>query len=125
MFATVVLNVMLVLLALAPGMPRPNQPPVAVDDEVIVMNEPAYVDIRVLDNDYDPEGDALTVVAAPATEGGKTVVIKGQILRVYLSPQLMASEHVDPGDLLAQGTYLVSDGAAMSRAEWRVYFKPQ
>lgn len=125
MFTTLVLCVTLVLLAVAPVMPPPNQQPVANDDVVIVRYEPPYVDIRVLANDYDPEGAPLTVVAVPAMEGGKAVIVKGQIVRVYLPPPNSAPDYVPPIYLLAQGTYLVSDGTNMSMAEWRVLFRPQ
>jgi hypothetical protein len=125
MFTTRVLCVSLVLLAFAPVMPPPNQPPVANDDVVIVRYEPPYVDIRVLENDYDPEGAPLTVVAVPTGDGGKAEIIKGQVVRVYLPPPMSAPDSVPPIYLLAHGTYLVSDGANMSMAEWRVLFAPQ
>jgi hypothetical protein len=119
------LCVTLVLLAVAPTMPPPNQPPVANDDRVIVPFEPQYVDIWVLDNDYDPDGDPLTVVAVPAMEGGKAVIVQGQIVRVYLPAPPLA-----PGDGLpilpvAKGTYLVSDGRNMSMAHWQIILFPE
>ncbi len=125
MFTTLVLCATLVLLAIAPVMPPPNQPPVANDDTVIVKYEPPYVDIRVLENDYDPEGAPLRVVAVPTMEGGKAVIVKGQVVRVYLPPPMSAPDYVPPIYLLAEGTYLVSDGTNMSMAEWRVLFAPQ
>ena len=115
----------LVSVAIAPAMPPPNQPPVANDDAVIVRYEPPYVDIRVLANDYDPEGAPLTVVAVPTADGGKPLIIRGRVIRVYLSPEMAAPDYVPPIYLLAQGTYLVSDGVNMSMAEWRILFEPQ
>ncbi|HSN76978.1 MAG TPA: Ig-like domain-containing protein [Anaerolineae bacterium] len=106
------------------GDPR-NQPPVANDDTVIVRYEPPYVDIRVLENDYDPEGAPLTVVGVPSMVGGKAVIVKGQVVRVYLPPPMSAPDYVPPIYLLAEGTYLVSDGANVSMAEWRVFLSPQ
>jgi hypothetical protein len=125
MVPTLVLCLTLVVLAVAPAMPPPNQPPVANDDTVILRYEPPYVDVRVLANDYDPEGAPLTVVAVPVMEGGKAVILKGQVVRVYLPPLMSAPDYVPPIYLLAQGTYLVSDGRNMSMAEWRVLFEPQ
>jgi len=116
---------MLALLAVAPVMPPPNQPPVAEDDIVIVQCEPSYVDIRVLGNDYDPEGAPLTVVDVPVAEGGKAVVLKGQVVRVYLRPTMTPPDYVPPIYLLAEGTYVVSDGVNASVASWSVFFRPQ
>ncbi|MCD6541497.1 tandem-95 repeat protein, partial [Candidatus Bipolaricaulota bacterium] len=46
-----------------------NNPPVAVDDEASTeTNTP--VDIDVLDNDYDPDGDDLTIVSTTDPEHG-------------------------------------------------------
>lgn len=125
MVTTLLLCATLISLAIAPAMPPPNQPPVANDDVVIVRYVPPYVDIRVLANDYDPEGAPLTVVGVPSMEGGKAVIIRGQVVRVYLPPEMRSPDYVPPIYLLAQGTYLVSDGVNVSMAEWRVLFAPQ
>lgn len=125
MFTICMLCAALVLLAVAPAMPPPNHPPVANDDVVIVRYQPEYVDIQVLKNDFDPEGAPLTVVAVPTADGGKPLILKGRVIRVYLPPETAAPDYVPPIYLLAQGTYLVSDGVNMSMAEWRVLFEPQ
>lgn len=125
MFTTLLLCATLVSLAISPVMPPPNLPPVANDDIVIVRYQPEYVDIQVLNNDYDPEGAPLTVVAVPTADGGKPMIIKGRVIRVYLPPEMAAPDYVPPIYLLAQGTYLVSDGVNMSLAEWYVLFAPQ
>lgn len=51
--------------------PVVNQAPVVVDDAAEVLLR-SSVDIAVLDNDRDPEGDSLTVVSV--TQGGKGTV---------------------------------------------------
>lgn len=53
-----------------------NGVPVAADDAVSV-NASAAVDILVLANDGDPDGDALSVTAVGAPVGGGTVAIQG------------------------------------------------
>ncbi len=61
--------------------PKPNEPPVAVDDTVSTMADtPATFDVRA--NDNDPDGDALTVVSA-ATPANGTVVINGDGTLTY------------------------------------------
>ena len=119
------LCVTLVALASAPIMPPPNLPPVAHDDVVIVQYQPDYVDIQVLKNDFDPEGAPLTVVGVPSADGGKPVILKGRFIRVYLPPEMAAPDSVPPIYLLAEGTYLVSDGVNVSMAGWRILFEPQ
>ena len=79
----------------------------------------------MLKNDYDPEGAPLRVVAVPTMEGGKAIIIIGQVVRVYLPQPGTAPDSVPPIYLLAHGTYLVSDGANLSMAEWSVLFAPQ
>ncbi|MDR0247876.1 MAG: OmpA family protein, partial [Burkholderiales bacterium] len=55
-----------------------NQPPVAVDDYAVAgYNKP--VDIDVLANDYDPDGDTLTIVSFTEPRHG-TVTQNGNIL---------------------------------------------
>jgi outer membrane protein OmpA-like peptidoglycan-associated protein len=55
-----------------------NQPPVAVDDYAVAgYNQP--VDIDVLANDYDPDGDTLTIVSFTQPRHG-TVTQNGNLL---------------------------------------------
>lgn len=102
------------------GGPR-NEPPVANDDEIILLYHPvAVVDIPVLDNDYDPEGRPLRVTRVPLMEGGKAEIVDGKAVRVTIDW---------PGGyaygLIAHGAYLVSDGQAEAKAEWFVWYWPE
>ncbi|MDR2244739.1 MAG: OmpA family protein [Burkholderiales bacterium] len=55
-----------------------NEPPVAVDDYAVAgYNQP--VDIDVLANDYDPDGDTLTIVSFTSPRHG-TITQNGNIL---------------------------------------------
>ena len=57
-----------------------NDGPVAVDDQIeTVVNEP--VTVAVLGNDYDPDGDPLSVILLTAPDSGTAVVTtSGQII---------------------------------------------
>jgi large repetitive protein len=59
--------------------PAPNQPPVANDD-MVSTPDGTPVDIDVLANDEDPDGDALTIVAITQPNGG-TATIVGDMVR--------------------------------------------
>ena len=64
------------------------QPPIANPDSVTVRAG-AAIDIPVLDNDSDPDGEALTLVPTLAQnlpEGGGLLFASGDVLR-YLAPQ--------------------------------------
>ena len=101
-----------------------NQPPIANDDEVILLYHPvSSVDIPVLDNDIDPEGRTLQVVGLPLIEGGKAEVVDGKAVRVYVDWSLGGSGN--GYGLMAHGAYLVSDGLAVSKAEWFVWYWPE
>jgi hypothetical protein len=59
--------------------PTSNSPPVAVVDFLRVTKSSGTIRIDVLDNDYDPDGDRLTIVSATGAASG-TVEIKGRSL---------------------------------------------
>ena len=63
-----------------------NDPPEAMDD-VANTNEDEAVDIDVLSNDEDPDGDSLTVtnVQNPSSEGGSVAVGSGGVIH-YAPP---------------------------------------
>lgn len=62
---------------------RPNNAPVAVDD-TRTTNASTPIDIDVLSNDHDPDGDPLSavIVSPPVpSQGSATVLVNGQIIR--------------------------------------------
>ncbi len=84
--------------------PRPipgNNPPVAVDDTASVITGQTIL-INVLTNDFDPDGDPLTITAVqnPANRGGITAIVGNQIQ--YNS----SGADVFPDNF----TYTISDG---------------
>jgi hypothetical protein len=64
--------------------PPPNQNPVAVDDAAVTF-EAVPVDIAVLSNDTDPDGDALTLSQVGAAANGGTAVL-GALVRYTPNP---------------------------------------
>ncbi|KIN72244.1 cadherin-like domain-containing protein [Sulfitobacter guttiformis] len=76
-----------------------NDPPVTVDDAAIT-NQGAPVIIDVLDNDSDPEGDPLTVIAATSPNGDVVINADGTLT---FTP---APDFNGPAEI----TYTVSDG---------------
>ncbi len=116
-------NLILIITLLAPFVMRRNQPPIAVDDQrVVLLNPVTMVDIPVLANDVDPDGDPLRVVALPTVEGGKAEIVDGALVRVTLDWSRVSGGKLEYR--LAHGTYLVSDGAAVRRARWTVWYWP-
>lgn len=116
-----------VTLALMFGMqmigPR-NQPPIANDDDLFLLYHPAgIVDIPVLDNDVDPEGQALRITGLALTEGGKAEIVDGKAVRVHID--WSAQTDGFPYGLVAHGAYLVGDGLAESKAQWFVWYWPE
>ncbi|MGA4507796.1 Ig-like domain-containing protein [Propionibacteriaceae bacterium G1746] len=55
-----------------PDRKGPNQPPVARADMSLAAREGRSTILPVLDNDYDPDGDLLTVLGPPTAKGGPT-----------------------------------------------------
>lgn len=116
-------NLILIITLLAPFVMRRNQPPIAVGDQrVVLLNPVTMVDIPVLANDVDPDGDPLRVVALPTVEGGKAEIVDGALVRVTLDWSRVSGGKLEYR--LAHGTYLVSDGAAVRRARWTVWYWP-
>jgi len=62
-----------------------NDPPIAVNDYDRVAEDES-VNVRVLDNDSDPDGDPLTVIAAYTTNGTAFVNNSGNGGRVRFTP---------------------------------------
>ena len=120
------LIVLLVTLVMVVGLPTfgpRNLPPIANDDEVILLYHPvSSVDIPVLENDVDPEGRVLRVVGLPLIEGGKAEIVDGKAVRVYVD--WFQGGGAGYG-LVAHGAYFVSDGQAVSKAEWSVWYWPE
>lgn len=80
----------------------PNTPPVAVNDTASV-NASASVDIGVLNNDTDADGNTLKVTAVGAPNGGGSVAIQGGGTHVrYTAPATGGAKTF---------TYTISDGA--------------
>jgi hypothetical protein len=111
------------LLGLQTTDPR-NQPPIANDDDVFLLYHPArIVDIPVLDNDVDPEGQVLRITRLALTEGGKAEIVDGQAVRVQID--WSAQTGGLPYGLVARGVYVVGDGLAESKAQWFVWYWPE
>jgi hypothetical protein len=121
--SAILLNLILIVTLLAPfALPR-NHPPMASDDQrVLVFDPAAIVDIPVLANDADVDGDALHVVALSVVEGGRAELIDGTLVRVYPDWSRVSGGKLEYR--VAHGTYLVSDGAAVRRARWAVWYWP-
>lgn len=90
-----------------------NNPPVAVSDFVTIP-EDGSLNVRVVDNDYDPEGASLTVVAAYTTNGTAIVNNSGSGGRVRFTPEpnfhgiVVFSYTVTDGVVSATGTVTVT-----------------
>ncbi|MEP6340822.1 Ig-like domain-containing protein, partial [Parasphingorhabdus sp.] len=77
-----------------------NPPPVAVNDGPIAVTEDTPLDINVLGNDTDPDGDILTVTLATAGNGDVTINPDGTINYVP-NPDYNGPDTI---------TYTISDG---------------
>ena len=124
------LNLILIVTLLAPFAVRRNHPPMASDDHrVLVFNPTAIVDIPVLDNDVDGDGDPLQVVALSVVEGGKAEIIDGRTVRVtidWASYAVWPTRNTNaPGAPVAYGTHVISNGYARSVATWTVSYWPK
>ena len=85
-----------------------NQPPVAVNDSVVVPRNSANNILNVLDNDNDPNGDAVRVTAV--TQGAKgTVTVGAGGANVIYTP----AANTDGADSF---TYTISDGSNTATA---------
>jgi hypothetical protein len=59
----------------------PNEPPVAVDDSRDIT-APGEFSFDPIDNDFDPDGDPLTLRSAQFTSGGGSLSINGNVLTI-------------------------------------------
>jgi hypothetical protein len=69
-----------VAVTLLPG-DGANTAPIAVADMVVVRSG-QVTSLPVLDNDYDPEGDALTLVGVDGVPAGMTAAVSGREVRL-------------------------------------------
>ena len=63
-----------------------NDPPVANDDSQVVSNEDTDAIIAVLENDFDVDGDELTIVSTSTPDQGGTVSINSDGTLSYTPP---------------------------------------
>ncbi len=116
------LLVTLALVGLAAASAAPvNQPPAAMDDEVLVMGYTDYLEIPVFANDWDPDGDTLRVVAVLPEECGKAVLLEGGALGITPDWSLAHHDDLVRPALIAHGMYIISDGQFESKAQWFVW----
>ena len=81
-----------------------NRPPVAIDDRV--TSAEAAVNINVLSNDSDPNGDLLTIVDYTQPEVGRATKVSGSVIRFepaagYTGTQTFTYTISDPAGLTA------------------------
>ncbi|MEZ4769984.1 MAG: Ig-like domain-containing protein [Caldilineales bacterium] len=112
------------ICAVATAVPaRANHAPQAVDDHTILLLQPApVVEVPVLANDTDADGDPLRVVSLSVSHGGRAEIVDRATVRVYLDWSQVSGGGLEY--LVAGGTYLVSDGVALRQARWSVWYWP-
>ena len=99
----------------------PNQPPVAVDDHVkldLTSADRLWVDVPVLENDFDHDGEKLWVIAIHGVTGGEAELVKGGVVRFYLPT--MPSTGTD-SRLVGHGYYVITDGNFKAEAEFFIW----
>jgi YD repeat-containing protein len=79
-----------------------NDPPSAVNDTYSNVDKTVWTTFSVLNNDTDPEGDALTITAASAVNGGAVQIISSGTQLRYICSSCSTSE-----DFVS---YTISDG---------------
>lgn len=122
---TVLLAIVMTWTCILPVPGPRNQPPVAVNDEVMVAGYTDYLEIPVFANDYDPEGRPIDVVALGMVDRGKAELLEGDAVGVYPDyPTDFASQRTRPV-LIAHGTYIISDGRLTSTGHWYVWYQPE
>lgn len=120
--SNLLLVLMMMVTLVVPLVGPRNRPPVAVADQYFLLFYPApVVEIPVLVNDSDPDGDVLHLTALLGTQGGTAQILDDGAVRVYLD---WSREAYEPEGLVASGTYIVSDGTAGSTAVWSVWYWP-
>ncbi len=78
-----------------------NDAPVAVADQVNVIQGQSAVDINVLINDQDIDGDVLSLTVVGASAGGTVIVNEDQTLSYTPQPSFLGKEVI---------TYTINDG---------------
>ena len=123
MMSGLLLNLMLIVAMATSVAGSANRAPMAGDDNRILLFQPAtVVEIPVLDNDLDADGDPLQVVAVWTTQGGAAQVVEGATVRVLIDWSRISGCFQEC--LVAGGAYLVSDGTALRQARWSVWYWP-
>jgi len=84
-----------------------NVPPVAVDDEFTVLANSQNNILKPLANDYDTNGDTLTIIATTGSDGGTLAIVDGGRAVSYTPPHGYRSNPGEPGDGFY---YEISDG---------------
>ncbi|MDG1114331.1 MAG: Ig-like domain-containing protein, partial [Pseudomonadales bacterium] len=89
-----------------------NQAPIAQDDEAAVVQNVPLSNIKVLDNDEDPEGEALTVTAAEAASGALVSINADGTLNYtpnvdFLGADTVTYTIIDPDGATAQASLIV------------------
>ena len=88
-----------------------NNPPVAVNDTVIV-SEGDNIDIFILENDSDPDGDELTITFAESQNGAVVTIVDGVLQ--YTAPDAFCGTDIidyticDPGPLCASAQVIIT-----------------
>lgn len=122
--STILLVLMLAWTCILPVPGPRNQPPVAVNDEVMVTGYTDYLEIPVFANDYDPEGRPIDVVALGTVDRGKAELLEGDAVGVYPDYPTEVDSRGSKPVLIAHGTYIISDGVLTSTGEWIVWYQP-
>lgn len=123
MMSGLFLNLALICAVAAAVPARANHAPLAVDDHTILLFRPApVVEVPALANDTDPDGDPLSLVSLSVSHGGRAEIVDDATVRVYLDWSQVSGSGLEY--LVADGTYLVSDGAALRQARWSVWYWP-
>ncbi|MBN8727272.1 MAG: tandem-95 repeat protein [Xanthomonadales bacterium] len=82
--------------------PAPNRPPVAMDDSASVAAVGGSIDVDVLANDSDPDGDPLSVVTVSQGQYGSAAIQPdGRVRYIWTDPAASGSD---------QFTYTIEDG---------------
>lgn len=86
-----------------PDRSKPNRPPVAKDDPDLVVRAGRSTMLPVLDNDYDPDGDILTVARTSTPQTGALDLVRGGTGLQFTAPANAVGAR-------ASFTYTISDG---------------
>ena len=89
-----------------------NQAPIAQDDDAAVVQNVPLSNIKVLDNDEDPEGEALTVTAAVSASGALVSINADGTLNYtpnvdFLGADTVTYTIIDPDGATAQASLIV------------------